>query len=134
MKNKIFDKTLVKFLLVGLVNTLLSMVLMFLLESLGYWLSTAIAYLAGAVLSFFLNRYFTFKSREGFWRSAAKFALNVALCYLIAYSLAQPIAGWVLGMTPLSSVWIERITKLFGMALYTAINYIGQKFFAFAKK
>ena len=123
-----------KFLLVGAGNTLLSMVLMFLLEDLGYWLSTAIAYLAGALLSFFLNRYFTFKSREGFWRSAVKFALNVALCYLIAYSLAQPIAGWALDMTPLSSVWVERITKLFGMAIYTVINYIGQKFFAFAKK
>ena len=134
MKNKIFDQTLAKFLLVGAGNTLLSMVLMFLLEDLGYWLSTAIAYLAGALLSFFLNRYFTFKSREGFWRSAVKFALNVALCYLIAYSLAQPIAGWALGMTPLSSVWVERITKLFGMAIYTVINYIGQKFFAFAKK
>ena len=134
MKNKIFDQTLVKFLLVGAGNTLLSMVLMFLLEDLGYWLSTAIAYLAGALLSFFLNRYFTFKSREGFWRSAVKFALNVALCYLIAYSLAQPIAGWALDMTPLSSVWVERITKLFGMAIYTVINYIGQKFFAFAKK
>ena len=134
MKNKIFDQTLAKFLLVGAGNTLLSMVLMFLLEDLGYWLSTAIAYLAGALLSFFLNRYFTFKSREGFWRSAVKFALNVALCYLIAYSLAQPIAGWALDMTPLSSVWVERITKLFGMAIYTVINYIGQKFFAFAKK
>ena len=134
MKNKIFDQTLVKFLLVGAGNTLLSMVLMFLLEDLGYWLSTAIAYLAGALLSFFLNRYFTFKSCEGFWRSAVKFALNVALCYLIAYSLAQPIAGWALDMTPLSSVWVERITKLFGMAIYTVINYIGQKFFAFAKK
>ena len=32
-------------------NTLLSMALMFLLEDLGYWPSTAIAYVAGAVMS-----------------------------------------------------------------------------------
>ena len=35
-----------------LLLTLLSAVLMFLLEGLGYWPSTAIAYAAGAVMSF----------------------------------------------------------------------------------
>ena len=49
---KLIDKSIPKFLLVGVGNTLLSMVLMFLLEGLGYWPSTAIAYVAGAVMSF----------------------------------------------------------------------------------
>ena len=91
---KLIDNSIPKFLLVGVSNTLLSMVLMFLLEGLGYWPSTAIAYVAGAVMSFFLNRHFTFHSEETFWRSAVKFAINVAVCYVIAYALAQPIAGW----------------------------------------
>ena len=132
--NKIIDKNFIIFLLVGVVNTLLSAVLMFLLEDLGYWASTSIAYIAGAVVSFFLNRYVTFKSEEDFLKSAVKFAINVAVCYIIAYSLAQPIAGFVLGYTPLSLKWQERIIKLFGMGLYTIINYFGQRFFAFNKK
>ena len=70
---KLIDKSIPKFLLVGVGNTLLSMVLMFLLEGLGYWPSTAIAYVAGAVMSFFLNRHFTFRSEETFLRSAVKF-------------------------------------------------------------
>ena len=114
-------------------NTLLSMVLMFLLEGLGYWPSTAIAYVAGAVMSFFLNRHFTFQSEETLLRSAVKFAVNVAVCYVVAYALAQPIAGWVLGRTALSPLWQERLTKLGGMALYTALNYFGQRFFAFKR-
>ncbi len=132
--NKILDKSFIIFLMVGVVNTLLSAVLMFLLEDLGYWASTAIAYIVGAIVSFFLNRYVTFKSEEDFFKSAVKFAISVAICYIIAYSLAQPIAGFVLGYTPLSALWQERIIKLFGMGLYTLINYFGQRFFAFNKK
>ena len=131
---KLFDPSMWKFLLVGVANTLLSMVLMFLLEGLGYWPSTAIAYIAGAVLSFFLNRSFTFKSDAAFWPSVLKFAINVVLCYLIAYSIAQPMVTWILTKTAIPTIWQERIAKLCGMGLYTVINYFGQRFFAFRKK
>lgn len=131
---KLIDPSMWKFLLVGVANTLLSMVLMFLLEFMGYWPSTAIAYVAGAVLSFFLNRSFTFQSNAAFWPSVIRFAVNVVVCYLIAYSIAQPLVTWVLSRTTLSLLWQERIAKLFGMGLYTVINYFGQRFFAFRNK
>ncbi len=131
---KLFDPSMWKFLLVGVANTLLSAVLMFLLEGLGYWPSTAIAYVAGAVLSFFLNRSFTFKSNAAFWPSVLKFAVNVVVCYLIAYSIAQPVVTWVLSRTAIPAIWQERIAKLCGMGLYTVINYFGQRFFTFRNK
>ena len=130
---KLIDKSIPKFLLVGVGNTLLSMVIMFLLEGLGYWPSTAAAYVAGAVMSFFLNKSFTFRSDEVLWRAAVKFAVNVAVCYVVAYALAQPLAAWVLGRTGITPVWQERLTKLGGMCLYTALNYFGQRFFAFRR-
>ena len=129
--NKIFDKSFILFLIVGGINTLVSAVLMFLLEKTGYWVSTIIAYAVGAVISFFLNKKFTFKSEGKTTKSAVKFIINVAVCYIIAYSVAQPLATLILSATSLSSLWIERIAKLFGMGLYTLINYFGQKFFAF---
>jgi len=131
MKKTLLDPSVWKFLLVGVGNTLLSMVIMFLLEDLGYWPSTAIAYLAGSVLSFFLNRSFTFQSKAEFWPSVLRFAVNVAVCYLVAYSVAQPLAAWVLGRTGISKVWQERLAKLGGMGLFTVLNYFGQRFFAF---
>lgn len=131
---KLFDASVWKFLLVGVGNTLLSAVLMFLLEGLGYWPSTAIAYAAGAVMSFFLNRSFTFRSNADFWPSALKFAVNVVVCYLLAYSIAQPLAGWVLGRFGVPALWVERLAKLGGMGLYTVLNYFGQRFFAFKNK
>ena len=131
MKFKLFDRSFVRFLIVGVFNTLLSAIVMFVLEDLGYWASTSIAYVAGATLSFFLNRHYTFKSTEKVGKTALKFAVNVLLCYVIAYSLAQPFAEWILSYTNIGVQWLERITKLFGMVLYTVINYFGQRFFAF---
>ena len=129
--NKIFDKSFILFLIVGGINTLVSAVLMFLLEKTGYWVSTVVAYAVGAVISFFLNKKFTFKSEGKTTKSAVKFIINVAVCYIIAYSVAQPLATLILSATSLSPLWIERVAKLFGMGLYTLINYFGQKFFAF---
>ncbi len=134
MKTKLIDASVPKFLLVGVGNTLLSLVLMFLLEGLGYWPSTAIAYVAGAVMSFYLNRRFTFHSEERFGRSAVKFAVNVAVCYVLAYSIAQPLGKVILGAMGVSGLWLERLTKIGGMGLYTILNYFGQRFFAFKKK
>ena len=131
---KLFDPSMWKFLLVGVANTLLSALIMFLLEGLGYWPSTAIAYVAGSVLSFFLNRHFTFRSKAPFWPSALRFAINVAVCYIIAYSLAQPLAELILGWIGLPAIWVERLAKLGGMVLFTCLNYFGQRFFAFRKK
>ena len=130
---RLFDVSMLKFLLVGVGNTLLSTVLMFALEGLGYWPSTAIAYVAGAVLSFFLNRRFTFHSEETLGRSAVKFALNVAVCYVLGYGLARGLMGILAPWSPLSPLWWERLSKLVGMGLYTVLNHFGQRFFAFRK-
>ena len=131
---KLFDVSMLKFLLVGVGNTLLSMVLMFALEGLGYWPSTAIAYVAGAVMSFFLNKRFTFHSDEVLWKAAVKFAVNVAVCYVVGYGLARLVMGALAPLNPLPAIWWERLSKLVGMGLYTVFNYFGQRFFAFRRR
>lgn len=134
MKTKIIDKSFFLFLLVGISNTLLSAVLMFALEGLGYWPSTAIAYILGAVLSFFLNKKYTFKNNDTVLKSALRFGLNIIMCYILAFFLAQPIADKLLSFLNVTPIWQERLTKLFGMGLYTLINYFGQRFFAFKNR
>ena len=130
---RLIDSSILKFLLVGVGNTLLSMALMFLLEDLGYWPSTAIAYVAGAVMSFFLNRSFTFRSDETLGRSAVKFALNVAVCYVVGYGLAKVLVPIPQQPNAVPVIWVERLSKLVGMGLYTVLNYFGQRFFSFRK-
>ena len=131
--NKIVNHTFVRFLAVGVLNTLVSAVLMFVLYDgfhLAYWPATAVAYVAGAVLSFFLNFRYTFKSTAKPLWAGVRFAINVAVCYVIAYSVAKPLVVWVTSGF-LSLEWSVRIAMIVGMVLYTILNYIGQRFFAF---
>lgn len=59
---KYLDITTLKFLLVGVVNTIVGTGLMFLLYnvfSVSYWISSAANYIVGSIVSYFLNKYFT---------------------------------------------------------------------------
>ena len=99
MKKRLLDPTVWKFLLVGALNTLVGSGVMFLLYNLahaGYWLSVFANYLAGGMVSFLLNKYFTFQNRDRSAAQVARFALTVAVCALIAYGLARPLVGWAL--------------------------------------
>ena len=62
-----FDKKFLKFCLVGAANTLVGSGLMFVLYNLcncSYNFSTVMNYVVGSILSYFLNRYFTFEVKE----------------------------------------------------------------------
>lgn len=86
---------MLRFLLVGVVNTLVGAGIMFLLYNLAgcsYWLSSAANYIVGGVVSYFLNKYYTFKNTERSWKQVLRFALNVAVCWLLAYGIAKPLA------------------------------------------
>ena len=82
-----FDRRFLKFCLVGVLNTLVGTAVMFGLYNLAqcsYWFSSAMNYVVGSVVSYFLNKHFTFRSSGGGWRQLLRFALNIAVCYLIA--------------------------------------------------
>lgn len=131
---KFFDRTVPKFLLVGVANTIVGAGTMFLLYNLAncsYWLSSAANYIVGGTLSFFLNKYYTFQNKTWSWRQVWKFILNVALCYLVAYGAAKPLALRLLSGMP--SFVQENVAMLVGMCFYTVLNYLGQRFFAFQK-
>ena len=134
MKEKLFDQTVLRFLLVGVLNTLVGCGTMFLLYNLAgvsYWLSSAANYVVGEIVSFFLNKYFKFRKKEWSWAQVGKFAANVALCYFLAYGFAKPLALRLLASKSLR--FQENVAMFVGMCLYTGLNYLGQRFFAFRK-
>ena len=128
----LFDIRFWKFLLVGIVNTIVGMAIMFGLYNLagmGYWFSSAANYVVGSIVSFFLNKYFTFQNRKWSWNQVGKFIVSVVACYLIAYGAAKPLTIAILaGQDPRIQ---ENLAMLAGMCLYTGLNYLGQRFFAF---
>ena len=135
MKKKflsLFDEKMWKFLLVGVVNTLVGYgINLFFLNvvGLGLWISSAINYTVTSVLSYFLNRYFTFRYKEKGWKPVLRFAINIAVCYLLAYGLAQPLVYNILSGS--SQSVRDNIATLVGMCFFVGFNYLGQRFFAF---
>lgn len=132
MKEKFFDATVPKFLLVGVVNTLFGCGLMFLLYNLvncSYWFSSAANYIFGGIISFFLNKYFTFQSKKWSWLEVMRFIINVVICYIMAYAIAKPLMLYLLAGQSLRLQ--ENMAMAVGMCLYTGLNYLGQRFFAF---
>ena len=126
------DNTVLKFLAVGMVNTMIGTGTMFLLYNLAhcsYWVSSAANYIVGGIVSFFLNKYFTFQSKTWEWSQVWKFAVNVTVCYLLGYGLAKPLVLHLLAGQAVNVQ--ENVAMLVGMGLYTGLNYLGQRFFAF---
>ncbi len=134
MIKKLLDKTFLKFILVGAVNTLVGTAVMFLCYNAlhcSYWFSSAMNYVIGSIVSYFLNKYFTFQFKERSWKIVAKFIVNIAICYLIAYGVAKPLVAHLLAGQTVTIQ--ENGAMLVGMGLFVLLNYIGQRFFAFKK-
>ena len=134
LKN-LLDAKLLKFILVGLINTLVGTAIMFGLYNLAhcsYWFSSAANYILTSILSFFLNKYFTFRNKAWSWGQVLRFALNIAVCYLIAYGVARPLCEYLL--TNAGDSLRDNVSMLVGMCLFTGLNYLGQRLFAFREK
>lgn len=140
---KFFDIKFWKFILVGVLNTLVGTGLQFLLFNLlgwNEWVSSVTGYFLGSVLSYFLNKYFTFKNQEKGIKPILKFALNIAVCYTIAYVIAIPLISYICTANSLTMFgWtVEKfsgnLSMVVGSCLFVACNYIGQRFFAFKEK
>ena len=128
----LMDEKMWKFLLVGVVNTLVGTAIMFGLYNLahcGYWFSSAANYVLTSILSYFLNKYFTFKNTEKGWRPVLRFGVNIAVCYLLAYGIAEPLMRWALSAA--TPALRDNAAMLTGMVLFTGFNYLGQRLFAF---
>ena len=129
------DAKLLRFLIVGVINTLVGTAIMFGLYNLAgasYWVSSAANYILTSILSFFLNKYFTFRNHENSWSQVLRFVLNIAVCYLVAYGIAKPLCFRLL--VNASESLRDNVSLFVGMVLFTGLNYIGQRLFAFKEK
>lgn len=141
-----FDIKFWKFIIVGLINTLAGNGLQFVffnatplktMDQAGVFIASTISYILASVLSYFLNKYFTFKNTEKGIKPILRFAINIAVCFTIAYGIAVPI---VTNLCTIETYTIfgftiknfpQNLSMIIGSCLFVACNYIGQRFFAF---
>lgn len=147
---KVVDEKLFKFILVGILNTLVGYAINFAALNvfhLGFMLAGALNYIPTSVMSFFLNKYFTFKSKGDMKKEAVRFAVNIAVCWLLAYGIAKPVTIFLMGFAPIEvfdfvrvisfeflsghEQIVDNVATIVGMGLFVVFNYTGQRFFAF---
>ncbi|OCT10963.1 hypothetical protein A8709_04470 [Paenibacillus pectinilyticus] len=124
-----------RFLLVGVLNTLVGLSASFALYNLAhfnYWASTFVGNAIGSVVSYFLNRAFTFRSKASFGSSWWRFALVILICYGFSYGFSYVLAEAAASHFPsIQSGWLHNAAILVGNGLYTIGNYAGHKYFTF---
>lgn len=151
---KILDIRTLKFLAVGVLNTIVGMGIMLLISALfnrcaptvaarrlfvlgtteytvSYLVASAANYVVGGTVSYFLNRYWTFKAGGRTARTVVRFIATIVICYAVAYLCAKPLAELALKKTALSDGLKEVIALTVGAVLYTVLNYFAQRFLVF---
>ena len=139
-----FDIKFLKFILVGILNTVIGecVVLLF-TNAVGWkyydWGPASAAFVGtvvGSIVSYFLNKYFTFKNKEKGWKPVARFTLNIGVCLLIRMGVATGVSAlskamsWsMFGMD--IDTFAGNLSWAAGACVFVACNYIGQRFFAF---
>ena len=61
-----------------------------------------------------------------------RFVVNIAVCYGLAYGIAKPLCLQLLANA--STTVRDNVSMLVGMCLFTGLNYLGQRLFAFRTK
>lgn len=122
-------KTVLKFCAVGVLNTFVGLGLIFALMRFGgvqYIVANAIGYVVGTMVSFILNRAWTFDYKGPVFSSALRWVVVIAVAYganVCAVILSHEYFG------------IDRyVSQAIGNVAYTSLSFLGGRFFAFAPK
>lgn len=99
------------------------------LFSWSYWSASAANYIIGSIVSYILNKYFTFQNKDKSIKILIKFVINILVCYLLAYGIAKPLIIKLLAGVRKNVQ--DNIAMLVGMCLFVMFNYIGQRYFTF---
>jgi len=126
---KLLNTSIVKYGLVGVINTLITAIIMFTLMNLfsvSLRLSNLIGYAAGFINSFILNKNWTFKAgNSSTLHQFLKFTGVFAVCFLLQHYLVLLLVEKLLVD--------KNISALIGMVFYTVVSYIINKIFTFKK-
>lgn len=143
---KLVDRTTILYLVIGILNFLLCTFIMFLLfNKCGFsaHLAPLVNYGLGSVIWYLSCRYIVFPGHRTNARQLLRFAVEIAVCYIVSYYVIA---------TPCSALLLRspKILRLFsfggqelsagnckmtlGAIAYALLNYFGQRFFVFTDR
>ena len=145
---RVFDRTLICYMVIGILNFLFCTGLMFLLSNVcGFsdHVAPLFNYGLGSAIWFLSCKYIVFPGHKSSWKQIARFLLEVLTCYLLAYYVISPLLANAFLRIPF-------VVKLFsfggnarkmiegncqmtiGAIFYAILNYFGQRYFVFSDR
>ncbi len=138
-KRNIFLKQVVKYGLVGILNTLLTAAIIWILlyilsdgsskerpSAFIMFIVNAIGYLVGMINSFILNRNWTFESKSSWKGSLLRFMITFGICYCLQLGVVL----WLNSVIVFTSAYI---CQLIGIVIYSVCNFLLNKYYTFNK-
>lgn len=113
-----------KYGVVGVINTLLTLVIFIGLRALGVGLdiSNLLSFAAGIACSFLLNKLWTFRAKDRRWmHEGLWFATGAAVCWLVQWGAFRLMVMLV----------PEIVAQIGGMVVYTLLNFNFNKWITF---
>ena len=128
----------VKFCLVGVMNTLVTLCAIFLCKSLlgvNQYVSNAIGYILGVINSFLWNKQWVFNTVGHYRREAVRFACGFLLCYTLQLLTVIALNTSSLGDLVIDTGYIVisgyAVATLAGCCVYTVTNFIYNRLITF---
>jgi putative flippase GtrA len=127
-----------KYAVVGVMNTLLTLGVIFVCKSLfgvNAYVSNAIGYLVGVINSFIWNRNWVFKSNGHFSRQAVHFIIGFFVCYAVQFAVVWGLNQFTLKDIEVDIIFMTLsgygIATLIGNVCYTVCNFIYNRLVTF---
>lgn len=124
----IFKFEFTRFIFVGLINTFTGLIFIYALVFIGVngYLSNLIGYIIGLVVSFILNRYFTFqiKTRDNIYNHFTSFLVVFLISYLVN----------IITLYFSLKFFSIYVAQLFAIGTYSMVNYLLNKYITFKEK
>lgn len=122
-------RQIIKFGLVGIVNTVITLTIVFLLTHLfriPYIIANVVGYVLGFINSYIMNRKWTFHSTGSVNSEAPRFVMT----FIIAYLIQLCVLIFLIRVVSLR----EETAQLISMVIFTVVNFLGNKLFTFNER
>lgn len=119
-------RQVVKYGVVGLANTLLTALVIWVCMELFLWdpvVSNVVGYAIGLINSFVWNRRWTFRSNASMHKAFLKFGVSFAVCYAAQLAVLIELNDF--------NFFEPYYNQLLAMVFYTALNFVCNKYFTF---
>ena len=98
------------------------------LAGFSYWVSTFLGNSVGAVVSYFLNRSFTFRSQSSGFKSMLRFVAVILFCYFVSYTFGRNLVEWIVSSSHVTPSIKTDIAVLISTGFYTLLNYLSKNY------